>query len=239
MADVYLTFKGTTAGVVDAFYEKQALADAGSTDSDITAVQGVHTVPDEYRPNKAYWDGTSVLEETPESVIFAALSSEDQIKERRGYLFDLLRQREEIGGKLAVWHASRQGDLPEGDPPEAGEDDERLDQSKRFASYGRWVEANVRAALIDENLTNEAKWAFLKAECEIDGETWYWLHKVNGTAGNGGWYEIYHDDNDRSNWEWYYTTGTTTTPNSRIGVKPPMTLELDIDSTSDWVLELQ
>ena len=44
-----------------------------------------------------------------------------------------------------------------------------------------WVEANTRAGLEDENLTNEAKYAFLKAECEIDGETWYWLHKVNGT----------------------------------------------------------
>ena len=29
MAEAFLTFKGTTAGVVDAFYSKQALADAG------------------------------------------------------------------------------------------------------------------------------------------------------------------------------------------------------------------
>ena len=74
MADVFVTFKGTTTGVVDAFYEKQSLADAGASDDDITAVQGKHTIPDEYRPNKAYWDGAEVLMETPESVVFAALS---------------------------------------------------------------------------------------------------------------------------------------------------------------------
>ena len=78
--------------------------------------------------------------------------------------------REQVGGKLAVWHASRQDDGPIGDPPTGNDPDERLDPSKRFASYGRWVEANVRAALVDANLTNEAKYAFLKAECEIDGE---------------------------------------------------------------------
>ena len=117
--------------------------------------------------------------------------------------------------------------------------DERLDESKRFASYGRWVEGNTRAALEDENLTNEAKYAFLKAECEIPGETWYWLHKVNGTDENGGWYAIYLN-NDRSAWEWHYTTGTTVTSNSRIGVKPPPSLSLlSMNATADWVKELQ
>ena len=181
MAEGYLTFKGTTAGVVDAFYSKQALADAGATDDDITAVQGVKTIPDDFRPNKAYWDGTDLLPETPPEVVFAAMPADDQIKDRRAYLFELLRRHEIVGGKISVWHASRVDNEPEGDPPDEGDEDERLDQSKRFASYGRWVEANTRAALIDENLTNEAKWAFLKAECEIPGETWYWLHKVNGT----------------------------------------------------------
>ena len=239
MAKAYLTFKGTSEGIVDAFYPTQALADAGALGSDIVAVQGIQTIPDDYRPNKAYWDGGKLEEELPEGVAFAAKSSEDQVEERRAFLFNLLRQREAVGGKLAVWHASRQGDGPEGDPPEAGEDDERLDQSKRFASYGRWVEANTRAALVDANLSNEAKYAFLEAECKIDGETWYWLHKVNGIADNGGWYDIYAD-NDRSEWEWYYTTGTTVTSNSRIGVMPPApSLELEIDSDSDWVLELQ
>ena len=238
MAEAYLTFKGTTAGVVDAFYEKQAQADAGATESDITAVQGVKTIPDNYRPNKAYWDGTELLEETPESVVFAAMSVEDQIKERREYLIGLLRRHEVVGGKISVWHGSRVDNVPEGDPPEGNDPDERLDQSKRFASYGRWVEANTRAMLVDENLSNDAKYAFLKAECEIDGETWYWLHKVNGTDTNGGWYAIY-SSNDRSGWGWYYTTGSTTTSNSRIGVKPPVTLELSINDTADWVRALQ
>ena len=238
MAEAYIVFKGTTAGVVDAFYEKQELADAGATQDDLTAVQGVKTIPDEYRPNKAYWDGTNLLPETPESVAFAAMPVADQIKQRRAYLFELLRRHEIVGGKISVWHASRVDNVPEGDPPTGTDPDERLDQSKRFASYGRWVEANTRAALIDENLTNGAKWAFLKAECEIPGETWYWLHKVNGTDANGGWYERYRN-NDRGNWTWGYTTGTTTTPNSRTAVAPPESLELSLDTTSDWVMELQ
>ena len=205
--------------------------------SDITAVQGVKTIPDDFRPNKAYWDGTDLLPETPPDVVFAAMSAENQIKERRAYLFELLRRHEIVGGKISVWHASRVDNKPDGDPPESG-DDERLDQSKRFASYGRWVEANTRAALVDENLTNAAKWAFLKAECEIPGETWYWLHKVNGIIGNGGWYARYAD-NDRSDWEWAYTTGTTTDSNSRTAVAPPTSLKLALDATADWVKALQ
>ena len=129
MAEAYLTFKGTTAGVVDAFYPKQALADAGAMASDITAVQGVKTIPDDFRPNKAYWDGTDLLPETPPAVVFAAMSSEDRIKERRAYLFELLRRHEIVGGKISVWHASRVDNVPEGDPPVGMDDDERLDQS--------------------------------------------------------------------------------------------------------------
>ena len=139
------------------------------------------------------------MEETPESVVFAAKSTEDQIKERRAYLIGLLRRWESIGAKLSVWHGSRIDDEPEGVLDPNAMDDERLDQSKRTPSYGRWVEANTRAMLVDENLTNAAKWAWLKAECEIPGETWYWLHKVNGTKDHGGWYEIYRD-NDRGEW---------------------------------------
>ena len=94
-------------------------------------------------------------------------------------------------GRSACGTPSRVDNKPEGDPPVGNDPDERLDQSKRFASYGRWVEANTRAALVDENLTDAAKWAWLKAECEIPGETWYWLHKVNGAESNGGWYDRY------------------------------------------------
>ena len=234
----YITFNGTTAGVVDAYYEKQALADAGAMASDITAVQGVKTIPDDFRPNKAYWDGTDLLPETPPAVVFAAMSTSKKLEERRGYLFGLLREHEKVGGKISVWHASRQDNVPEGDPPVGNDPDERLDQSKRFASYGRWVEANTRAALVDENLMNAAKWAWLKAECEIPGETWYWLHKVNGTEANGGWYDRYLN-NDRGEWTWGYTTGSTVTSNSRIAVDPPDTLHLALDTAADWVKELQ
>ena len=176
----YIVFKGTTKGIVDKFYPTQALADAGSTESDLTAVQGAHELG-EFRANKAYWDGTKLQPEIPPSLVFEAMTTSDQVKERRQYLFELLRRHEVVGGKISVWHGSRQDNKPEGDPPAEGDPDERLDESKRFASYGRWVEANVRAALVDENLTNAAKWAFLESECKIPGETWYWLHKVNGT----------------------------------------------------------
>ena len=233
----FVTFKGTTEGITDAFYKTQAAADAGATQSDLTAVQGEQPL-DGFVPNVAYWNGAKLTDELPEIKAFEALSSEDQINERRAYLFDLLRRHEVVGGKISVWHGSRVDNVPEGDPPMTG-DDERLDQSKRFASYGRWVEANVRAALVDENLTNEAKYAFLKAECEIPGETWYWLHKVNGTQVNGGWYLIYGMTNVRADWVWHYTTGTTVTSNSRVGVRPPNTLLLELDATADWVKELQ
>ena len=80
MGEMYLTFKGTTTGIVDAFYPTQAMADAGATDDDITAVQGVKTVPDNFRPNKAYFDGTNVLGEIPELVIYNALSEVEKLK---------------------------------------------------------------------------------------------------------------------------------------------------------------
>ena len=57
---------------------------------------------------------------------------------------------------------------------------------------------------------------------------------MNGTETNGGWYEIYRN-NDRTDWKWHYTTGSTTTSNSRVGVKPPDSLLLDLDATADWV----
>ena len=80
MAEAYVTFKGTTTGLSDAFYPTQALADARATDADITAVQGVQTIPSNFRPNKAYWDGSELLEEIPELVIFNALSEVEKLK---------------------------------------------------------------------------------------------------------------------------------------------------------------
>ena len=67
----FVTFKGTTTGVVDAFYMTQADADAGASDADLTAVQGEQDL-DGYVPNAAYWDGTKLQEEIPQSVAEAA-----------------------------------------------------------------------------------------------------------------------------------------------------------------------
>ena len=80
MATGYVTFKGTTTGVTDAFYMTQAAADAGATDADITAVQGEQTIEDGHLPNQAYWDGSKLLEEIPELVVFAGLSDENKMK---------------------------------------------------------------------------------------------------------------------------------------------------------------
>ena len=232
----FVVYKGTTEGIVDAFYRTQALADAGATQSDLIAVQGEQELKGLF-PNVAYWNGAKLVEDLPEDKAFEALTSQGQIDIRRETLFRKLRLHESIGAKLSVWHAAKIEDLPIGDPPESGED-ERLDESKRTPSYGHWVEANTRAALIDDNLTSEYKWTLLNAECSIPGETWYWLHKVNGVIGNGGWYAIYADV-DRGEWVWRYTTGTTTTSNSRIGILPLPSLLLALDTDADWVKALQ
>ena len=200
---------------VDAFYPTQAKADAGATQSDLVAVQGEQALEGLF-PNIAYWNGAKLVEDLPETKAFEALTSQEQIDQRRAGLITKLRAHESIGAKLSVWHAAKIEDLPIGDPPAMG-DDERLDESKRTPSYGHWVEANTRAMLVDDNLTSEYKYALLNAECSIPGETWYWLHKVNGTVAHGGWYAIYADV-DRTNWIWRYTTGTTSDSNSRIGI---------------------
>ena len=83
----FVTFKGTTEGITDAFYKTQAEADAGATQSDLTAVQGEQPL-DGFVPNVAYWNGAKLADELPEIKAFEALSSEDQINERREYLFE-------------------------------------------------------------------------------------------------------------------------------------------------------
>ena len=104
MAEAYFTFKGATEGITDAFYPTQALADAGATDSDITAKQGVQTIPDNYRPNKAYWDGTKLLEEIPEIVVFASLPEVDQMKTATRSLHDGLVSLEGVLDTIRHWY---------------------------------------------------------------------------------------------------------------------------------------
>ena len=80
MAMAYITFKGINSGPCDAFYPTQALANAAATDNaDIVAHVGAVEVGD-LRPNRSYWDGTDVLPETPESVIFDALPEVEKLK---------------------------------------------------------------------------------------------------------------------------------------------------------------
>ena len=88
MAEAYFTFKGINAGLVDAFYPTQALANAAATDNaDIVAHVGVVDVGD-LQPNKAYWDGTNILSEIPPTVVFALLPAVDKLKSAARTLHD-------------------------------------------------------------------------------------------------------------------------------------------------------
>ena len=59
--EAFVTFKGTTAGVVDAFYRTQAEANAAATDNaDIVAHIGAVEIG-ELAPNDSYFNGTAVV----------------------------------------------------------------------------------------------------------------------------------------------------------------------------------
>ena len=61
----FVVYKGTTEGIVDAFYPTQAKADAGATQSDLVAVQGEQALEGLF-PNIAYWNGAKLVEDLPE-----------------------------------------------------------------------------------------------------------------------------------------------------------------------------
>ena len=106
MTQVFATFKGTTVGLIDAWYRTQALADAGATDADITAIQGEHTIDDTFKANKAYWDSTNILPEIPERVVFGAFSDVKKLKTTALTTYNALNTWYEALGKEGVVHSS-------------------------------------------------------------------------------------------------------------------------------------
>ena len=73
----FITFKGINAGVCDGFYPTQALANAAATDNDDIVAHVGSVEVGNLQPNKAYWDGTDLMPETPESVMLSAMSDGD------------------------------------------------------------------------------------------------------------------------------------------------------------------
>ena len=102
----------------------------------------------------------------------------------------LLRKLEGVEG-LAVWAAEGDG--------------------QRAKSYRRWVEMMVRASSVDSNLSTDARYNRILTEAQIDGRTWYWLHALIS-------WQSYLGDN-RVDWAFFNTVGTSTTPNSRAGLE--------------------
>ena len=62
--DAYVTFKGTTAGPVDAFYTTQSAANTAATDNAYIVAHVGKLDVGELTPNEAYFDGSSVVADT-------------------------------------------------------------------------------------------------------------------------------------------------------------------------------
>ena len=81
MGMAYITFKGINAGLCDAFYRTQALANAAAlNDFDIVAHVGLLDVGD-FQPNEAYFDGDKVVSiDAYQQVAYDALSEVNKLK---------------------------------------------------------------------------------------------------------------------------------------------------------------
>ena len=229
MPNLYVTIDA--GNVYKRPYLNQSDADtAAASESGVTAVQGIVDVPRRAVPGHWHYDSAG---QTLYPVEPPMLTGDALVAYWREKCKGLLRKHENIGGLMAVWHAARQDNVE-------GSERAGVDDSTRSRSYGRWLEANVRAVAVDANLLDPVKRALLVAECSLDGPTWYWLHKVNDASG---WYDRY-SDNNRENWDWYYTVIVGLTPNTAIATLPAGAasndaLKLELDTTIDWVLWLR
>ena len=78
--NAYITFKGVNAGITDGFYPTQALANAAASDNaDIVAHVGEIDISG-FQPNKAYFDGTSLLPDIPLPIYLDSLPELDKFK---------------------------------------------------------------------------------------------------------------------------------------------------------------
>ena len=163
-------------------------------DSDFTAHIGAVPVPDDARPSHLW--RFNVADEVVR-YIEAELNTDEIISTRRSGLISIMRELESIVG-LSAWTA--------------GEINSSSDLSVRAKSYARWVEMMTRASVVDNNLTNESRYAILLREASHPGRVWYWLHFSHGQPGNGqlgaAWNMASSFVNEmRGSWIWYSTTG--------------------------------
>ena len=163
-------------------------------DSDFTAHIGAVPVPDDARPSHLWRFNVA---DAVVRYIEAELNTDEIISTRRAGLISIMRELEGIIG-LAAWTA--------------GEINAATDLSIRAKSYARWVEMMTRASVVDNNLTNESRYAILLREASHPGRVWYWLHYSHGMAGMGHlgapWNTASSFINEmRGSWIWYSTTG--------------------------------
>ena len=95
----------------------------------------------------------------PESPFSAAQT----LAMRKQRIVALLRALERIP-RIEVWR---------------GADSTGEHRGARADSYGRWVEMQVRAAMVDANYSDVFKYNWMLQEASIPGPTWYWLHKLS------------------------------------------------------------
>lgn len=148
----------------------------------------------------------------PESPFSAAQT----LAMRKQRIVALLRALERIP-RIEVWR---------------GADSTGEHRGARADSYGRWVEMQVRAAMVDANYSDVFKYNWMLQEASIPGPTWYWLHKLSDWIAK-------NTQADRAMWRFFYTTAplgaTNVTPDTRPGIAPPEAQRPALNSADAWV----
>ena len=97
MAMAYITFAGTNAGLVKAFFPTQALANAAATDdAEVAAHVGILDVG-ELQPRHAYFTGTAVISDSDADALDAILSDTEKLQLAFRTHHDWLRTQSEAG----------------------------------------------------------------------------------------------------------------------------------------------
>ena len=99
-----------------------------------------------------------------------------------------------------------------------------VEDPARAISFRRWVEGQVRAAVVDSNIDDDTKFAKMLGEAKIGGAFWYTHHHL------AAW-QIYRPE-DRSGWTWWGTTAGTGT--NTFGGAEDTSITLDRSSAVDW-----
>lgn len=109
-------------------------------------------------------------------------------------------------------------------------------QEMRVAGYAEWIHANVRALLVDANLTDDTKYAKLLAESEFDGAFWFFAFVLEDWYTNNGYYRT---DNTLgpATWAHYVTAPGGTGADTRSGVVSGLAMVTTVTGFS-WPTEL-